>query len=219
MEVHIATVGRSKEPILLGVRAFAVDKLILLHSDDKETRNHSQEICKELDALQISCEKREVNAYSLDDVVYVISEIQDKHRSDIISINLTGGTKVMSAAALLAGFILGVDVYYLLNEREERHRGKTIKELTLELPVPKTNFKELEDTQRAILIYISNRGGSLKRANTELQEALGSTKQNISYHLKQLNKKELIAIEIEGRTKNVELTRTGKLFAKVLSTK
>jgi len=216
MEIHIATVGLSKEPILQGIRAYPVDKLVLLHSDDDESEENSQNIKDELKPLGISCELIVVNAFALEDVILNILEIQKKYPNDHISINLTGGTKVMSASALLAGYILGLNVHYILNSNHERNKNKNIKELTLELPIPKTSLKELEETQSQIISFISKENGFIERANSAIHEELKIAKQNISYHLKQLAKKELIQIENVGRSKNVRLTNTGKLFAKII---
>ena len=216
MEIHIATVGHTKEPILQGIRAYPVDKLILLHSDDDKSEENTKNIREELKPLGITCELIVVNAYALEDVILHILEIKKNYPNDHLSINLTGGTKVMSASALLAGYILGLNVYYLLDSNLDRNEGKDIKELTLELPIPKTSLNELEDTQSQIISFISKENGFIEKANSEIHEKLKIGKQNISYHLKQLEKKELIYIEDVGRSKNVGLTNTGKLFAKII---
>ena len=217
MEIHIATVGLTKEPILQGIRAYPVDKLILLHSNDDESEENSKNIREELKPLGITCELIEVNAYALEDVILNILHIQKSNPKDNLHINLTGGTKVMAASALLAGYILGLNVYYLLDGTIERNKGKDIKELTLELPIPKTSLKELEEIQSKIISFIAQEGGKLEKANTALNEKLKISKQNASYHLKQLENKELITIESTGRNKDVTLTNTGKLFARMLS--
>jgi len=216
MEIHIATVGLTKEPILQGIRAYPVDKLFLLHSNDDESEQNSKNIQEELKPLGISCELIEVNAYALEDVILNILDIQKKHPKDNLHINLTGGTKVMASSALLAGYILGLNVYYLLDGSIERNKDKTIKELTLELPIPKTSLKELEEVQSKIIVFIAQEGGIIERANSVLNENLNISKQNASYHLKQLESKELISVISIGRNKDVSLTNTGKLFARML---
>ncbi|MHA1877981.1 MAG: HFX_2341 family transcriptional regulator domain-containing protein [Promethearchaeota archaeon] len=217
MEVHIATVGLTKEPIFLGVNVYPVDKLILLCSNDDGSRKNSSEIAKVVEEMEIKCEIHEVDAFDLESVVITIMDLHKQHKKDNISINLTGGTKVMASAALLAGYILGVNVYYIQDGNIPRNKGKGVKELTIELPVPKTSIHELEETQRKILSYIYHENGLIERANSALNEALQISKQNISYHLKQLAQKELIVISIDGRNKTVKLTNTGRLFARIFS--
>lgn len=217
MEVHISTVGLTKEPIFHGMNAYPVDKLILLHSNDDKSKENSHEIAKVAEKMEIICEVQEVDAFDLENVLITIMDFHKKHKQDNLSINLTGGTKVMASAALLSGYILGVRIYYILDGSIEKNQGKGIKELTIELPVPKTNIDDLEETQRNILSYVYQENGLLERANTAIHEALKITKQNASYHLKQLNDKELISLTIDGRNKIVKLTNTGKLFARMFS--
>ena len=217
MEVHIATVGLTKEPIFHGVNTYPVDKLILLHSNDDKSKENSLEIAKVVKEMKIICEIQEVDAFDLENVMITIMDLHKKHVQDNLSINLTGGTKVMASAALLAGYILGVRVYYIQDGSIEKNKGKGIRELTIELPVPKTNITDLEETQRNMLAYIYQEKGYLERANTAIHEALKISKQNASYHLKQLVEKELISLTIDGRNKIVKLTNTGKLFARIFS--
>ena len=217
MEVHIATVGLTKEPIFHGVNTYPVDKLILLHSNDDKSKENSLEIAKVVKEMKIICEIQEVDAFDLENVMITIMDLHKKYVQDNLSINLTGGTKVMASAALLAGYILGVRVYYIQDGSIEKNKGKGIKELTIELPVPKTNITDLEETQRNMLAYIYQEKGYLERANTAIHEALKISKQNASYHLKQLVEKELISLTIDGRNKIVKLTNTGKLFARIFS--
>ncbi len=217
MEVHIATVGLTEEPIIHGMNAYPVDKLILLHSNDDKSKENSLEIVKVAEKMKIICEVHEVDAFDLENVIISIMDLHKKHRQDNLSINLTGGTKVMASAALLSGYILGVRIYYIQDGSIEKNQGKGIKELTIELPVPKTNIDDLEETQRNILSYVYQENGLLERANTAIHEALKISKQNASYHLKQLEDKELISLTIDGRNKIVKLTNTGKLFARIFS--
>ena len=217
MEVHIATVGLTIEPIFQGVNAYTIDKLILLHSNDDKSYENSVEISKVIKKMDIDYEIVEIDAFDLENVIISIMDIHKKHNLDNISINLTGGTKVMASAALLAGYILGLRVYYILDGSIERNKGKSKKELVIELPVPKTNIHDLEETQRRIISYIYQENGILERANSALYEKLKITKQNASYHLKKLVSKELITLKIDGRNKIATLTNTGKLFARIVS--
>lgn len=217
MEIHIATVGLTKEPIFHGVNAYPIDKLILIHSNDDKSKENSQEIASAIKELKIECEIVEVDAFDLEDVLITIMDIHRKYAQELLSINLTGGTKVMASAALLAGYILGLRVYYILDGSIGKNKSKSIKELTIELPVPRVNIHDLEKTQKEILSFIFKEGGRLEKANTVLHEEIKITKQNASYHLKQLTKKDLISLTIDGRNKIVNLTNTGKLFARIVS--
>ena len=68
MEVHIATVGLTKEPIFHGMNAYPVDKLILLYSNDDKSKENSHEIAKIAEKMEIICEVQEVDAFDLENV-------------------------------------------------------------------------------------------------------------------------------------------------------
>ncbi|MBD3192321.1 MAG: helix-turn-helix domain-containing protein [Candidatus Heimdallarchaeota archaeon] len=217
MEIHIATVGLTKEPIFHGVNSYPVDKLVLLHSNDDKSELNAKEISDTLEKMEIECEIKEVDAFDFENVIIKVMEIHKQFLSENISINITGGTKIMASAALLSGYILGLNVYYIQDGSLNKNTGKSIKDLTIELPVPKINIQDLEETQRDILSYIFKENSTLEKANTELYEALKISKQNASYHLKKLAEKELITLTIDGRNKIARLTNTGRLFARIFT--
>ncbi|MBD3193186.1 MAG: ArsR family transcriptional regulator [Candidatus Heimdallarchaeota archaeon] len=217
MEVHIATIGYSKEPVLFSIRTYSVDKLFLLHTTNKESMRNTNEIIAQVKEYGIFCDSKKIDPFNLEEIVLTIMKICNENRNDKVSINITGGTKIMASAALLTGFILGLKVYYFLDDRLEENKGKSINELLVELPIPQVSFKDLESTQREIIVFLLKNNGSLNRANFEIYEGLNLSKQNTSYHLKQLANKGLIELELDGRTKKASLTNSGLLFARILS--
>ena len=219
MEVHIATLGYTKEPVLLGIRAYTIDKIILLFTNNQESINNSEEICTYVQQSKIKCEKLLIDPFDLDDIVLKMLKISEQHPKDNLHINITGGTKIMASSALLAGYILGIKVYYFLDDRLEENQSKEVQELLVELPIPKTNYKEIDETQKRIMINMLDKGGRVERINSEMHDELKLSKQTISYHLKQMKNKELIEIEIQGRNKIAKLTNSGKLFARMLKEK
>ena len=216
MNIQIATVGVNEKPIIRGVRAYPPDKLYLIHSDKREIEKNALEIKEKVEAWDIKCETKIINAFRLDETIIYIQEIYHKHKKDTIYINFTGGTKVMASAALLAGYLFKLDIIYVLSDEVEENKGKPNEELVVKLPLPRTDLEELEENQKKILLIVFQNNNKLELANTILHEKLKRSKQIISYHLKELEKKGLIKPIYKGRSKTIELTQAGILFAKIL---
>jgi len=217
METHIATIGHSKDPIMLGIRAFSIDKLVLLYTKNEDSISNSKEICEQMNEMKIICERILIDPFDFNDIVLKILKISENNIKDAIYVNITGGTKIMASSAMLAGYILGLNVYYFLDDRLDVNKKKPIKELLVELPVPKISFRDLDQIQKKIISLISEYGGTLERVNSVVHEKFQIPKQNVSYHIKQLHGKDLIELEIHGRNKIARLTNTGNLYAQMIS--
>lgn len=211
--LHIATVGMTTDPILKGFTRYPVDRLVLLHSP--ETLSYAEEIEKATGGFpDVSCELMEIDPFALESIVSAILRVRRERPKSRLSINITGGTNIMAAGALLAGFIAGADVYYV-PEKPMEGKESGIEDLVVELPVPKVTWDSLRDTQKSILKAILKEGGSIKAPGVRLAELLETTPQNVSYHLRALESKDLVEIVEDRRTKTVALSSTGRLFARI----
>ena len=211
--VHLATVGMSPEPIVRGFRFFNVDAQILLHS--KESREDATEIRDRIHELagKDLCELDEIDAFDMRDVTAAVVRWWRKLPGSEFFINITGGTNIMSSAALVAGFVIGARVYYV---KEVPDPNAPLADQIIELPVPKVPLESLEGTQRGILKLLWKRKHALRPANLALATKLGKSPQIVSYHLKQLHRKGLVLLTVAGREKSASLTPAGELFAALL---
>lgn len=96
---------------------------------------------------------------------------------------------------------------------EEKESG--IEDLVVEPSVPKVTRDSLRDTQKSILKAILKKGGSIRAPGVRLAELLETTPQNVSYHLRALDPRDLVEIVEDRRTKTVALSSTGRLFARI----
>lgn len=212
--VQIATVGKSPEPVIDGFRRHSVDQLILLHSP--ETLDVASDIKRRVEDLSghKMCNLVEIDAFEMRDIVAKLVGAARRFPESQIRVNITGGTNVMAAAALVACFTLGASAFYV----KESVAGTRVSlaESVVELPVPRVSIESLDENQSAILRELGIRGGTLRKANVSLRDALGIAPQLVSYHLRELRKKRLIDLHLEGREKTASLTDSGLLFAELI---
>ena len=130
MVVHIAVIGTETAHVTEWLRSGSVEKIYLLHSKKtakvdfpKKARDLEKQIKKMYPGVEII--KRVIeNAFNLEDTQDAISEIIYNERdkgvlNQEIAINVTGGTNVQGAAAVLSAFKHGTKADYIL-ERGKR---------------------------------------------------------------------------------------------------
>lgn len=211
MKVHIALVGKTMEPILIGIRASeAVDRVYLLHSNI--TLDIAKKIRSKLSDVGISDIFLElVDAFSMDNIVNTIIRIAKIEIGNDILINITGGTNLMAGVACATSFFVGALAYYVLDPKYSS--GKSIRELLIILPIPALNYKELTKLQLNIMQIIDSRSGP-SSSSLLLQQGLNVSPQRLSYNIRQLINRKLIQIvndKTDSRVKLLSLTGVGKL--------
>ena len=173
MVVHIAAIGTETGHVTEWFRDGSVEKIYLLHSKKtaevdfpKKARDLEKQIKKLYPGVEII--KRVIeNAFNLDDTQNVITEIiyYERNKNNVenqeIAINVTGGTKVQAAAAVLSAYKHGTKAYYILN----RNKNKNLKEYVDPLPIPSMNIGKMNETQQKVLRLISE--GTFERRDIE----------------------------------------------------
>jgi DNA-binding transcriptional ArsR family regulator len=155
----------------------------------------------------------EVDAFNMTDIVGKILHQWQQFKDSEFYINITGGTNIMASSALVACFIIGGRAYYMKEIREERG---SLADSIVRIPVPKVSIESIDETQREILRRVMEIGGKLTKANLSLSERLREPPQLVSYHLRELKRKELIELASVGREKTVTLTDAGRFYAQIL---
>ena len=218
MHVYIATIGKNIEPVTKAVNAIpGIDIAYLIYSE--KFADEKDEACRILEALDIEARCIESSGFDFQEVSTAINRAHDEtfEKGAKYSINITGGTNLMAAAACVAAFVLDAKVYYVENDP-----SKSVSEQVKDIPIPRVlDISKMTEKDRRILIYIEeNTRGGKKIANGDIAKDLNLDKQNIGYHLKGLREKELIIVEKgkgEDRRKNwVYATREGRLVAKTI---
>ena len=219
MHVHIATVGKATEPVIKAFNAIpGIDKVYLLSSDRfPESRDMLLSFFR---MAMVSAESRTVGGFDFQEIVDTIYSIREAEggRGVRFSINITGGTNLMAAAACSCAYFVGADIYYV-----QWDDTKPASEQLVQIPVPRTpDMRRIKGTTRDVLGYI------LERADREAPVTAGEinaefslSKQNGNYHLRVLRDEGLIevtrGVEVNGKVDNrqnaIRMTRQGRLVA------
>lgn len=105
------TVGNSPVPLVLSILALEPEKVIFLVTD--ESRTWLDVIIEHTKLRPSQYETRYINFSSMVDIYEVIKREVSDNDAPNAAIDITGGTKVMSSGAALAGAYLNIDVLYL----------------------------------------------------------------------------------------------------------
>ena len=174
MVVHIAPIGESTGHVLEWIREVTpVTKIYLIHSKkSKETDfpKKARELEKDIHKIRPSAEvimKVIENSFNIDDTYDAINEIINEEREENnienyeIAINVSGGTNVMAAAAILAATMKCTKAYYVLDERKNPGQDNYV----VELPIPLINTGRMNKTQHDVLRLIAE--GTFERTDID----------------------------------------------------
>ena len=204
----------------------SIRRLYILHSpDDEEFKFHelAEDVRERLKAVGFNdVVLTQIDPFDMHSIIDTILSIVDKEKSPIY-INMTGGTNLMAGAACAASFFVGAKAYYVLGKKGQDLAHSRV----LELPVPNIPYtRVLQKTQLSILKRISDLGGIT--SNSALRTASGMSAQELSYHIRELEKKALVVAtrgftytvrkrgktvsSIDRRKLRIEITNAGKLL-------
>lgn len=218
MHVYIATAGQAVEPVIKAFNAIpGIDRVYILYS--KVYGESALELESFFGKAMVPVVLRPINGFDFQNIVDNIYAIyQAEHGKGVeFSINITGGTNLMAAAACSCAFFVGAKIYYVLRDPE-----KTAAEQLVQIPTPRTpNLEKIKGKTAAILGFIlekSQRGEDVR--SSDIGKAFDVDKQNSSYHLGVLEGEGLIERVTDPndrRVKLVRLTSQGRLVASWLS--
>ena len=182
MVVHIAPIGKQVAHVKEWLReAQPITKVWLIHSK-KDTDYNFPKIAKDL-AKKIQEDYAGVdvalylneNPLNLDGTMDAIDAIilKEQKENDVekyeFVINVTGGTNVMSAAAILAATMHGTKAHYILN----RTKNPGQKSYVEELPIPPIGIAKMNKNQQNILQIISKNTYVLRSENKVIEKFPG----------------------------------------------
>ena len=209
MVVHIAPIGTETAHVMEWLRSGSVQKIYLLHSRKtakvdfpKKARDLEKQIKKLYPGVEII--KRVIeNAFNLDDTQDAISKIVYYERKENgvenqeIVINITGGTAIQSAAAVLSAFKHGTKADYIRNRKKEK-----LKNYIEKLPIPSIGIVNMNKTQQKVLQLISE-----SRFVRQIVEKV----MDVETKKLKKNKKDVYDDKITGKITNIQLLKTMQL--------
>jgi len=223
MHVHIATMGLTKGGVIKGYKAIAgIDKVYLIHGDRGDICKVVDEVMAELGALGCECCDRKVSSFDLQEVVDAVCEIYNREYSKgtRFSINITGGTNVMSAGAATGAMITGIPMYYVMFPQDGPELS--LDEAIRSVPTPKIpNVSALNSSQKKILAYLRDSTTEEDHlSNKAISEGTDISEVMVGRNITYLETEGLVVTERrksgDSRYKVVRLTREGRMVAKWL---
>ncbi len=151
-----------------------VERAVVFHNNNKKSRDAAGQIESYCRELGIAHDQRPVNAFDLVDCASAMQNEIRKSEGNEILFNVTGGTKVLTAAAILTCILEGVRAIYVHDDTGEEVR------LPL-LTAPYENL--LTEAQRQVLQHVATYPGCSQQ---EVCNALELTKPTVSHHIGRL---------------------------------
>ena len=150
----VLTVGGSPEPVILSICAIQSNRVGLICAEGR--KGSIDRIVNNVDKTSLKASDLLSSGYAVDGskTIEIYKAIMDLYtkwdKPKKIAIGITGGKKVMSAAAAMAGVMLGADLYYVdTNDKNELNK-----------PVPGSEYLRLLDNPYDVL-------GELEDANAK----------------------------------------------------
>ena len=213
MHIHIANIGERPEPVRNGVRGIGnIDRIYLLYS--KKFLSQAEETKSGFLEQGYLCEIIQISGFDFQEIVDKIYEIyknnDDKDTS--FSINITGGTNLMAAAACSTAFFTGAKIYYVLYD--PNNPGQSLSERMIEVPTPKIpDVKRLKDHEKSIIRMLD---GGRSETNGAIADATGMSRQLCGRYIRNLEEMGLVESLMDSRdrrTHRVTLTREGRMIS------
>lgn len=178
-----------------------VDKVVVFCNDHPRALEALAEVHKVCSVMGIQVHRVAIpDAFDLLQAAKAMrSQVRQLKRGghDIAVFNIAGGTKMMSAAALLVCAMEGLNSVYVHDE--------TYREIPL--PLLKVDYSQLLTTaQREILTFIwTNRGKPMTQV--EIAQGMGKHKATINHHIQILEGKNILRLVEDPRDRRKKVVR------------
>jgi CRISPR locus-related DNA-binding protein len=151
-----------------------VERAVVFHNNNTKSKQAAREIDKYCRSIGLEYLQRPVDAFDLVECAAAMQqEIRTTGKENVL-FNITGGTKVLTAAAILTCILEGVRAIYIHEETGEEVR----------LPLLTAPYDDLlSNPQRQVLQHVWRHPGCSQQ---DICNALELTKPTVSHHIRQL---------------------------------
>jgi CRISPR locus-related DNA-binding protein len=211
MVVILGTLGHHPETLLPTIRSTkGVDEVVVFHSDHVDSIKAVEEIRRTCQMMEVAFLPRLIpDAFDLVstamEIQKTIVELRTENKK-IAVFNIAGGTRIMSASALLVCTLEGLNAVYV---HDDSHK---------EIPLPLLQIKYsdiLTDREKLILRFLLDRKGA-EVTQRDLAIGLHLHKATINHHVQQLIEKRAVRLEEKEGDKRVRLIRVEDSMALLL---
>ncbi len=170
--LHIATVGEDTETVLVGMKSVPTHSLALicLHEHKDSVNDFALDLEK---TLKINVDVHVVEGRIVESVLEKVAIILNEHKNEFedVVLNVAGGDKVLTCAAVSAAFFNGLKAFHLKDE------------IPVMLPVMKVKYSNMiSKAKMAIIKSIQDSGGTIHSLG-ELSDLSGYGRPLLSYHI------------------------------------
>ncbi|MCE5296760.1 MAG: MarR family transcriptional regulator [Euryarchaeota archaeon] len=201
MVVILGTLGFRPETLIPTIRSTErLSSVIVFHSDHERSKDAAKDIRRLCELMGVQLIEREIpDAFDFMTVAKAIQDdiLEARKKEETIGVfNIAGGTRIMSASALLVCTLEGLNTVYVHDNTLE------------EIPLPMLHIRYsdiLTDVQKSLLKYlVQNKGRDITQG--DLAKEFGMHKATINHHIKKLQEKGTVHLETkkgDGREKIV----------------
>ncbi len=151
-----------------------VEKAVVFHNNNQKSQAAANEIDSYCRDVGIPYTQLAVDAFDLIECASAMQQEIRRTRDDSVLFNVTGGTKVLTAAAILTCILEGVRAVYVHEETNEE----------VPLPLLTAPYEDLlTEPQRLVLQHVAAHPGC---SQGDLCNALELTKPTVSHHISRL---------------------------------
>jgi DNA-binding MarR family transcriptional regulator len=204
---QIATIGEEEEPVLVGLRSFPTHKLALIFYPEHRERvaRFAADVRR---GLGIPVELFPVSGDIFTSLLEVVSKILAEDGQDYeFIVNVTGGDKSLTCAAVSAAFIHGLKAVHIMGD------------MPVMLPTLKLSYSDMVSETKLEILRAIERAGGVVKSLEELSRISGYGKPLLSHHIKGSESSrglvDLGLVEVErsrrGRIR-VQLTLLGRIL-------
>ncbi len=217
MRVQFASLGKSPDVVLNALRHVPMDEIHLFTDSDDSPELASIKKFYENDPLRIKVYNHIIDKFDLMNcllnMIEGIKKVRKKYQSDPklkITLNMTGGTKIMTSALLLVGYMTASPVFYLKKLREDDGIGELIW-----VPMPRVSTRDFRDTRLKIIKTLGEINRPISLSLLKKETGL-RTVQSMTRYIKEFENQDLIESDYQGKERLVSLTDTGKVLVALM---
>ena len=211
MVVILGTLGHHPETLMPTIRSTKrLDQVVAFHSDHEDSIKAVEEIRRTCQMMEVKFSPHPIpDAFDLVSTAMEIQKTIMELRADNLPIavfNIAGGTRIMSASALLVCTLEGLNAVYV---HDDSHK---------EIPLPLLQIKYsdiLTDQEKLILRFILDMKGK-EVTQRDLVSELHLHKATINHHVQQLIEKRAVRLEEKEGDKRVRIIRVEDSMALLL---
>jgi hypothetical protein len=175
MTVLFGTLGFTPEKFTPTIRSRDdVESVVLFYDKDERSHQARQVVVSFCQELEIPVESIEVDAFDLVEAAVPIRRTMQRFDRTQILFNVTGGTKILASAAMLACILEGVRAIYIHDTTHDE----------VSLPLLTIKYEDyLSDQVKRVLAHIHKNPGC---SPADVGQAVGSAKPTVTHHVKRL---------------------------------